>query len=115
VGGLTVSEVARESGVNGSAIRFYESQGLITASRTSGGQRRFDHNAACRVKVARVAQRVGLSVQEIRDLLATLPADPDLADWKALHIRLAAEAKRRIAELNAALEEISSGRKLCEL
>lgn len=115
MGDLTVGEVAREAGVAGSAIRFYESQGLITASRTGGGQRRFDHNAACRVKVARVAQRVGLSVQEIRALLATLPADPDLGDWKALHVRLAAEAKRRITDLNTALEQISSGRRLCEL
>jgi MerR family transcriptional regulator, redox-sensitive transcriptional activator SoxR len=115
VTGLTVSEVARESGVNGSAIRFYEAQGLISATRTSGGQRRFDDQAACRVKVARVAQRIGLSVQEIRDMLATLPLDASLEDWKALHARLTAEAQTRIAELNAALEDINSGRKLCEL
>lgn len=113
--GLTVSEVARDSGVAGSAIRFYEAQGLITATRTSGGQRRFDDHAACRVKVARVAQRIGLSVQEIRDLLATLPSDPGLEDWKRLHIQLVTEARVRIAELNAALDDIRSGRKLCEL
>lgn len=113
--GLTVSEVARESGVTGSAIRFYEAQGLIAAERTSGGQRRFDDQAACRIKVARVAQRIGLSVQEIRDLLATLPSNPGLEDWSRLHARLMAEATSRIAELTAALEDIGSGRKLCEL
>jgi MerR family transcriptional regulator, redox-sensitive transcriptional activator SoxR len=115
VPGLTVSEVARESGVNGSAVRFYEAQGLIAAIRTSGGQRRFDDQAACRIKVARVAQRIGLSVQEIRDLLAILPPNPSLEDWKALHIRLTTEATTRIAELNTALDEIRSGHKLCEL
>jgi MerR family redox-sensitive transcriptional activator SoxR len=112
---LTVSDVALESGVSGSAIRFYERQGLITASRTGGNQRRFGTEAACRVKVARVAQRIGLSVNEIRELLATLPPEPTLDDWKTLHEQLTAEARRRIAELHAALEEISSGRKLCEL
>jgi MerR family redox-sensitive transcriptional activator SoxR len=115
VSGLTVSEVASESGVSGSAIRFYESHGLITAHRTSGNQRRFGAEAACRVKVARVAQRIGLTVSEIRSLLDALPTDPTLADWQALHEVLTAEANRRLAELHAALDDIRSGRKLCEL
>ena len=48
--GLTVSEVASDSGVNASAVRFYEAHGLISAERTSGNQRRFSADAACRVK-----------------------------------------------------------------
>ena len=60
MGTLTVGEVARESGVSGSAVRFYERQGLVRAARTGGNQRRFDSDAACRIRVARVAQRVGL-------------------------------------------------------
>ncbi|PTA42534.1 transcriptional regulator [Micromonospora sp. RP3T] len=115
MGMLTVGEVAREAGASGSAIRFYERQGLIAASRTSGNQRRFGPDAACRVRVARVAQRIGLSVGEIRDLLAALPPEPDLADWQRLHDRLTAEAERRIAELHAALDDIRSGRRLCDL
>lgn len=115
MGMLTVGEVARESGVSGSAIRFYERQGLIEAGRTSGNQRRFGPEAACRVRVARVAQRIGLSVGEIRDLLATLPPEPALVDWQRLHERLTAEAERRIAELHAALDDIRSGRRLCDL
>jgi MerR family transcriptional regulator, redox-sensitive transcriptional activator SoxR len=113
--GLTVGQVARESGVSSSAVRFYEAQGLIAASRTAGNQRRFDDHAACRVKVARVAQRIGLSVSEVRDMLATLPGEPTLEDWQGLYGRLIAEANRRIAELNAVLADITSGRKLCEL
>jgi MerR family transcriptional regulator, redox-sensitive transcriptional activator SoxR len=115
VGTLTVGEVARESGVSGSAIRFYEREGLIAATRTGGNQRRFGSEAACRVRVARVAQRIGLSVQEIRGLLDALPREPDLADWQRLHERLTAEAERRIAELHAALDDIRSGRRLCDL
>ncbi|MDG4804517.1 MerR family transcriptional regulator [Micromonospora sp. WMMD980] len=112
---LTVGEVAREAGVSGSAIRFYERQGLIEAGRTSGNQRRFGPDAACRVRVARVAQRIGLSVGEIRDLLAALPPEPALTDWQRLHGRLTAEAERRIAELHAALDDVRSGRRLCDL
>ena len=111
----TVSDVARESGVSGSAVRFYEAHGLITASRTAGNQRRFGPEAACRVKVARVAQRIGLSIIEIAEILAGLPAEPVLADWYELHQRLTSEAERRIAELHATLGELSTGGKLCEL
>ena len=112
---LTVGDVARESGVNGSAVRFYEQHGLISATRTSGNQRRFGEHAACRVKVARVAQRIGLRVSEIRELLDELPEEPELEDWARLHHQLVTEAHRRIAELNEALDAIASGRKLCEL
>jgi MerR family transcriptional regulator, redox-sensitive transcriptional activator SoxR len=112
---LTVAEVAIESGVSGSAIRFYERNGLIAATRTSGNQRRFDEHAACRVKVARVAQRVGLSVKEIREVLDGLGEEPTLEDWARVHHLLTTETRRRIDELNAALDAIASGDKLCEL
>ncbi|MFG1916280.1 MerR family transcriptional regulator [Micromonospora sp. NPDC048898] len=115
MGTLTVGDVARESGVSGSAVRFYERQGLIAAARTGGNQRRFDSDAACRIRVARVAQRVGLTVRDIRDLLASLPPDPEPADWQGLHDRLTAEAERRIRDLHAALDDIGSGRRLCDL
>ncbi len=112
---LTVSEVARDSGVTPSAVRFYEKHGLITAERTSGNQRRFTADAPCRIRVARVAQRVGLSVAEIRGILNELPEDPQLDDWRRFHDQLVGEAERRIASLRATLADISSGRKLCEL
>ena len=111
----TVADVAGESGVAGSAIRFYERHGLIHARRTSGNQRRFDKDAACRVKVARVAQRIGMRLIEIKDLLDSLPPDADLIEWQRVHRVLVEDGQRRIAELNAALDDITSGRKLCEL
>ncbi len=113
--GLTVSQVARDSGVAPSAIRFYEQHGLISSVRTSGNQRRFGDDAACHVKVARVAQRIGLSVAETAAVLATLPPDPKLEDWQRAHTLLVDEAERRIADLRAQLEAITSGEKLCEL
>ncbi|MGL5816789.1 MAG: MerR family transcriptional regulator [Phycicoccus sp.] len=111
----TVADVADESGVASSAIRFYERHGLIRARRTSGNQRRFDKDAACRVKVARVAQRIGMRLAEIKDLLDSLPPDADLDQWRRVHEVLVEEGRRRVAELNAALDDITSGRKLCEL
>lgn len=80
-----------------------------------GNQRRFGDDAACRVKVARVAQRIGLSVAETAAVLATLPPDPKLDDWQRVHTLLVGEAERRIADLRAQLEAITSGEKLCEL
>lgn len=111
----TVGEVAEQSGVATSAVRFYEKHGIVSGTRTAGNQRRFGPDAACRVKVARVAQRIGFSVAEIADLLAHLPQDPGLEDWQRLHQVLIAEAGRRIAEINAQLDALCSGAKLCEL
>lgn len=111
---LTVSDVARDSGASASAVRFYETHGLIAAARTPGNQRRFDTDAACRVKVARVAQRIGLTITEIRALLAALPANPGHDDSRQLQASLAAEATRRITELHAVLDDITSSQKLCE-
>ncbi|RVW01701.1 redox-sensitive transcriptional activator SoxR [Rhodococcus spongiicola] len=83
---LTVGEIAHRSGFAPSAIRFYEKQGLITASRTGGGQRRFKRNMLRRLAFIRAARNVGLSLEEIADALRTLPDNrtPIRADWNRL-------------------------------
>lgn len=80
---LTVGELARRSGVAASALRYYETIGLIHADRTTGGQRRYARSTLRRVAFVRAAQRVGLSLTEARDAMATLPADraPDATEW----------------------------------
>ncbi|GAA4970968.1 MerR family DNA-binding transcriptional regulator [Kineococcus glutinatus] len=112
---LTVGDVAAIAGVAPSAVRFYEQHGLITAHRTAGDQRRFDDVAACRIKVAKVAQRVGLTVREITDVFADLPADPAPEDWARLADVLVAEAEARTAALRSYLDEIRSAGRLCEV
>lgn len=114
---LTVGDLARASGVAPSAVRFYESHGLVTSERTSGNQRRFYEVDACVIKIIRVAQRVGLSVAEIRDLMAGLPASRDIAigDWRRLREHLEQEVRRRIAELTEVLDDLTSEAKLCEV
>ena len=112
---LTVGEVAAASGVAPSAVRFYEKHGLVTARRTAGDQRRFDDSAACRIKVARVAQGVGLTVREIADVFSALPADPAPEDWHRIAVVLVEEAEARVAALRARLEAIGAGGRLCEI
>ena len=83
---LPIGEVATRSGVAPSALRFYEEQGLIHAVRSDGGQRRFHREMLRRIAFIRVAQRVGLSLADIRTALATLPEHrtPTAADWERL-------------------------------
>src|ERR1700722_14706902 len=85
-GWLTIGEVADRAGVATSALRFYEREGLITADRSPGGQRRYRRDVLRRVAFVRVAQRVGLSLGEIHAALAELPEGraPTGSDWSRL-------------------------------
>ena len=80
---LTIGQLAERSGVAPSALRFYEDRGLITSERTTGNQRRYPASTLRRVAFVRTAQRVGLSLEEIRTALADLPdgRTPTKADW----------------------------------
>ena len=83
---LTIGELAERSGVATSALRYYESQGLIHSERTTGNQRRYQRATLRRVAFIRSAQRVGLTLEEIAEALATLPEGrtPTKADWARL-------------------------------
>ena len=83
---LTVGEISRRSGFAESAVRYYERLGLLAASRTAGGQRRFERGMLRRLAFIRAARNVGLSLTEVADALASLPAGrtPTRADWTRL-------------------------------
>jgi MerR family redox-sensitive transcriptional activator SoxR len=83
---LSIGALSDRTGVAPSALRFYEAEGLIHADRTSGGQRRYHRDMIRRVSFVRVAQQVGLSLDEIRAALATLPDSrtPTQKDWERL-------------------------------
>ena len=83
---LPIGEVAARSGVAASALRFYEDDGLLHAERSAGGQRRFARDTLRRLAFIAAAQRVGLTLEEIRAALATLPDSrtPTVADWTRL-------------------------------
>ena len=60
---LTVSEVAGRSGFAPSALRFYEREGLLRATRTAGNQRRYERSVLRRLAFIRAARNVGLSLE----------------------------------------------------
>lgn len=83
---LTIGEVSRRTGVPASALRYYESEGLIHATRSESGQRRFTRATIRRVSFVRVAQQLGRSLSEIKDALDSLPDSrtPTEEDWARL-------------------------------
>ena len=107
---FTVSEIARRSGFAPSAIRFYESQGLITATRTAGGQRRFERQMLRRLAFIRAARNVGLSLDEVSAALAKLPngRTPTRADWTRLSKVWRARLDDQIAGLVALRDNLDS-------
>lgn len=107
---LTIGEVAERTGVATSALRFYESEGLVAAERSSGGQRRFHRDALRRIAFIRVAQRVGLTLDEIRDALSSLPREhaPTKADWARLSRSWRGRLDDQIAVLERLRDELTS-------
>ncbi len=83
---IPISEMARRAGVQASALRFYETQGLLGSQRSAGGQRRYARSDLRRVAFIRAAQAVGLSLEEIGAALASLTGSrtPTQADWTRL-------------------------------
>ena len=107
---LSIGEVAARSGMAPSALRFYEAEGLVEANRTDGGQRRFDRDVLRRLAFIRVAQRVGLTLDEVRSALATLPdgRTPTAKDWSVLSRTWRPRLDEQIAMLTALREQLSS-------
>lgn len=83
---LTIGEVAERTGMAPSALRFYETKDLIHSDRSEGNQRRFHRDMLRRISFIRVAQNVGLTLDDIADALATLPDNrtPTKEDWTRL-------------------------------
>jgi MerR family redox-sensitive transcriptional activator SoxR len=100
-GVLTIGEVAKRSGTATSALRFYEERGLIQSQRNDSGHRRYPRAVIRRVAFIVFAQKIGLSLQEIRTELAKLPKNraPERSDWAKLSAEWTARIRARIAEL----------------
>ncbi len=107
---LSIGFVAGRAGVNVSALRFYEDRGLITSHRSEGGQRRYGRSVLRRVAFIQVAQRVGLTLEEIGRALDTLPADDGLSpgDWRRLSAAWRPMLDDRIRLLEGLRDELDS-------
>lgn len=98
---LTIGAVSERTGVAPSALRFYEAEGLIHASRSEAGHRRYGRDTVRRVSFIRVAQQVGLRLDEIGAALASLPQNrtPNQKDWGRLSTSWRPRLDARIAVL----------------
>jgi MerR family redox-sensitive transcriptional activator SoxR len=106
---LTIGDMAARSGVAQSALRFYEREGLIRATRTSGNQRRYERAELRRVAFIRIAQQVGVSLEEIREALRSLPENrtPTKADWARLSARWGKQLDERIALMERLRDQLT--------
>lgn len=105
---LTIGELAARSGVAVSALRFYEARGLIRSHRTAGNQRRYAREMLRRVAVVRVAQRLGIALDEVGAALERLPRarTPTAADWRALSVHWKGLLDERIGALIRLRDEL---------
>ena len=105
---LSPGETATRSGARVSALHFYEREGLIESTRTAGNQRRYQREVLRRVAFIRVSQRVGISLKDIREALATLPDDrvPNKADWTRLSRGWRSDLDSRIEQLQRLRDDL---------
>ena len=98
---MTITEVSKRSGVASSALRYYEERDLIASERAGSGHRRFRRPVLRRIAFIVYAQRVGLTLEEIKEELAKLPVDhaPTRRDWSRLSSKWTSRIDERIEEL----------------
>lgn len=95
---LGIGELARQVRMRPSALRYYESVGLLPAAERAGGRRVYQPATVRRIALIKMAQRAGFTLAEIRDLL---DADADRGvtrQWRAL-------AERKLPELDRFIEQ----------
>jgi MerR family redox-sensitive transcriptional activator SoxR len=99
--GWSVGKVAARCGVKVSTLHFYEEKGLIFSWRNQGNQRRYQKDVLRRVSVIKAAQKVGVSLEEIKNALSALPKNrtPDTTDWEILAGHWRNDLDARIARL----------------
>lgn len=98
---ITIGQMAKRTGLAVSAIRYYETEGLITANRNRGGHRRFARAQVRRVSFILIAQQFGLTLPQIKDVLSTLPDNrtPTAKDWASISKNLRSHLDKRISDL----------------
>jgi MerR family redox-sensitive transcriptional activator SoxR len=102
---LTIGQVAQRAGLNVSALRYYESEGLLPEAPRVGGQRRYSTETLTRLGVIDVAKRAGFSLDEIRTLLAAADAE------EPTHARVQELARRKLPEVEDLLSRADAVRR----
>src|SRR5688500_17701654 len=106
-----MGEVVERSGFAASALRYYEAEGLVQATRSPGGRRMFERSSLRRLAFIRAAANVGLTLHEIPEELDGLPEGrtPTKADWS----RMSRHWRGRLDEQISALEQLRDGLDSC--
>jgi MerR family redox-sensitive transcriptional activator SoxR len=99
--GLSIGDLADRTGLAVSAIRFYETKGLVTPLRNAGGHRRYDRSDIRRLSFVLIAQDLGFSLSVIATVMADLPSgrSPTRADWTRISKAFRADIDARIVGL----------------
>ena len=102
-GGLTIGDLADRTGLAVSAIRFYETHGILHPVRNAGGHRRYGRADIRRLSFVMIAQSMGFGLSEIADHMADLPAHraPSKADWTRISEEFRAKIDSRITLLQS--------------
>ena len=103
---LTISQVARQVGLQASAIRYYEQIGLLPPADRVSGQRRYDLTVLYRLSVIQRARQLGFTLEEVRQLFFGFRDAPRAsARWQSL-------CRKKMGELDALLNDIKTVRRL---
>lgn len=95
---MKIGELAAGSGLNASAIRYYEKLGLLAPPERSGGQRRYSSDAINRALLIRFAADMGFTLAEIKLFLSGLRDNAPVGPrWKKL-------AQRKLAEVESSIQ-----------
>ena len=106
---LTIGFVAKRCGVKVSTLHFYEEKGLIKSLRNQGNQRRFKKDVLRRISIIKAAQKVGVSLDNIKKAFESLPENrtPDTKDWEHLATVWQAQLNARINYLENLRDSLS--------
>lgn len=107
---LSIGALAKRTGLSVTAIRFYESEGLVSSTRNAGGQRRFMRSDLRRLSFVKICQSLGLSLADIKTALSSLPdaRTPTKRDWERLSKHFTEDIDRRIEGLTQLREKLSA-------
>jgi MerR family redox-sensitive transcriptional activator SoxR len=107
---LTIGQVVERSGFPHSALRYYEREGLVRTTRTSGGQRRYERSVLRRLAFVRAARTLGVGLDEVREALDRLPEGrtPTKSDWTRLSRTWRARLDEQIDALTALRDGLDS-------
>jgi MerR family transcriptional regulator, redox-sensitive transcriptional activator SoxR len=111
---FTIGEVAHQVGIQTSALRYYESIGLIAEPSRESGQRRYSDDVLIRLRMIRAAQEIGFSLDEIRTLLDGFSSEtPPSERWQTMAQSKLPEVEALIARATAMKQLLEAGLK-CE-